>query len=227
MAFWTPRRRLAGLLFAAAVIGTGCNPLLLPFFLCPSLTPKQEPKLGNLKAPPNKEEAVVLIITSAPTETGVDFAKIDRDLSSAVGRHLKKACEENKEKIRIVPSKNVERFKDDHPDWIALDKATLGRRFSADYVICFEIESISLYEPGSNNLMLHGQVNIDISLLNMQNPEDEPVRTQFVSEYPTKARGPIQADDRNLQEFRESFLESIAKQLAWHFTAHQMRDEDL
>jgi hypothetical protein len=224
MAERTPRRRLAGVLIAAAVLTAGCNPALLVSLMMGP--PKQQPTLAKLTPPVEKEQARVVIIASAPINTGVDFARIDRDVASAVGRHLQLAYDENKEKIQIVAARKVEKFKDDHTDWYTMDKAEIGNLFHADYVIFLEIESIELYERGSNRLMLHGQTNIAVSLVDMKRPDDEPVKTQFVAEYPTKSRGPVQVEEVNLQQFRHAFLESIAKKLAWHFVEHQTAQED-
>ncbi len=221
----TPRRKLAGLLFIAVLLGTGCNPFLVAELLSPP--PKHQPKLKKLVAPVEKEQARVVIVASAPINTGVDFARIDRELASAVARYLQQGYEENKEKIQIVKPNQVERFKDDHPDWYTLDKVQIGKKFNADYVIFLEIDSMSLYERGSSNLMLHAQTSITVSLVDMNAPDEEPLKTQFVGEYPTKSRGPVSVDDTNIQQFRHAFIASIAKQLAWHFVEHYTSQEDL
>src|SRR5581483_7693981 len=115
MALLTPRRQLAALLFLATLLGTGCNPLLLPYLFAPAV--KHQPKLAKLTPPVDKEFPRVVIIASAPINTGVDFARIDRELASAVARHLQQGYDLNKEKIYIVKPARVEKFKDDHPDW--------------------------------------------------------------------------------------------------------------
>lgn len=224
MPVMTPRRRLAGLLFLAAVLGTGCNPLLLPYLFAPPA--KQQPKLLKLVAPPEKEQARVVIIASAPINTGIDFARIDRELASAVARHLQQGYDLNKEKINIIKPAQVERFKDDHPDWYSMDKVQIGKKFHADYVIYLEIDAMSLYERGSSQLMLHGQTSITVSCVDMNRPDDEQPKTQFVAEYPSKSRGPVPVDDANVPQFRLAFIESVAKQLAWHFVEHQTGQED-
>src|SRR5207237_3773860 len=183
-----PRRQLAGLLVLAAVLTAGCNPALLVSLMMGP--PKQQPTLAKLTPPVEKEQARVVIIASAPINTGIDFARIDRDITSAVARHLQLGYDENKEKIQIITPRKVEQFKDDHPDWYSMDKSEIGKKFHADYVICLEIESIDLYERGSNKLMLHGQASIGVSLVDMKRPDDEPLKTQFVTEFPTKSRGP-------------------------------------
>ena len=83
-----------------------------------------------------------------------------------------------------------------------------------------------LDERGSNNLMLHGQTSITVSLVDMARPDEDPHKTQFVAEHPTKSRGPVPVDDTNVQQFRLHFLESVAKQLAWHFVEHETAQED-
>src|SRR5207247_903501 len=105
---------------------------------------KQQPKLAKLTAPVEKEQPRVVIVASAPINTGIDFARIDRELGSMVARHLQQGYDANKEKIKIVKPNEVERFKDDHPDWYSMDKSVIGKKFNADYVIYLEIDAMSL-----------------------------------------------------------------------------------
>src|SRR5205823_182896 len=103
----TPRRRrLVGLLVLTAVLTAGCNPALLVSLMMGP--PKQQPTLSKLTPPVEKEQARVVIITSAPINTGVEFARIDRELTSAVARHLELGYKENKEKIQIIPARTVD-----------------------------------------------------------------------------------------------------------------------
>src|SRR5947209_1345545 len=224
MTLLTPRRRLAGLLALATVLGTGCNPLLLGEFLFPGLAPKNQPTLMKLKPPPEKEVARVVIIASAPIDTSAEFVRVDRELTGALTKHIKNAYEANKQKINIISSRKVEQFKDDHPDWHTMELAEIGKRFGADYVIHLEIQSMSLYERGSANLMFRGRASIGVAAVDMKHQEDDAVKQQFESTYPTDARGPVAVSDTNLIEFKTKFIESIAQRLTMYFVEHDTKD---
>src|SRR5439155_23932072 len=98
----------------------------------------------------------VVVIASDPVETGTEFIRVDRELGNILARNLQNHFKEAKEKVQIVSPRKVEKFKDDHPDWQAIQLADLGREFSADIVIFLEIEQISLYERNSANLLYRG-----------------------------------------------------------------------
>src|SRR5262249_13693453 len=116
MAAPNSRWRLVGLLFVAAVLGTGCNPLLLPYFLISGLEPKSPPEIIPLADEKGKEVRVA-IWAMAPVETGTEFIRIDRELSSILARHLQESFKETKDPVQIISPRKVEKFKDDHPDW--------------------------------------------------------------------------------------------------------------
>jgi len=221
------RWRLAGLMTVATVLATGCSLLRIPayFFMGPSTTPPQLVKLAP-EGDDKDKEVRVLLLMSIPGEVRPEFLRVDRDLNDVLSSKLNTYFKENKQRVVLMPVKKVEKFKDDHTDWYTMDKAEIGNLFHADYVIVLEIESIDLYERGSNRLMLHGQTSIGVSLVDMKRAEDEPLKTQFVAEFPTKSRGPVQVEEVNLQQFRHDFLESIAKKLAWHFVEHETEQED-
>src|SRR5262249_33563580 len=138
--------RLGGLILAA-VACFGCNMLSLPFFLMTGMDPKHEPKCKI--APEDKNQEVkVLILASKSLETRPEFLRVDRELAGLMVRELQKSFKENEEKVTLVPAAKVEKFKDEHPNWRALDVRDIGKHFKADYVINLEINSLSMYEKG-------------------------------------------------------------------------------
>jgi hypothetical protein len=224
MAAPSSRWRLAGLVFVAAVVGTGCNPLLLPYFLIPGLEPKNPPEIMHIADEKGKEVKVVILAT-APVETGTEFIRVDRELSNILARHLQEYFKETKERVTIVSPRKVEKFKDDHPDWQAMGLADVGKEFHADYVIYLEIQNISLFERNSANLMYRGNVGIDVAVVDTRRPDDGAVTKHIGDTYPTGARGPVLADERNLADFRQTFLEHVGTRLSWCFVPHPLRDE--
>jgi hypothetical protein len=212
-------------LVVIALAGFGCNLLSFPFFLMAGMDPKHEPKC-KLASDDKKKPAVrVVILTSAGLETRPEFLRVDRELSTLLARQLEQAFKENKEKVVIVAPVRVEKYKDEHPQWRAMDAAEIGKHFDADYVINLELESLSLYEPGSGNQLYRGKAEIEVKVMDVNKPEEEPkYKETFTCEYP-KTRGPQPASESNPQQFRQAFISQVAKELSWRFTAHPTSDD--
>lgn len=209
---------LVGLL-CAAFLCMGCSLLSVPVFLLSGMNSKIDPKFP-LASKDKDKEVKVLILASGSLETRPEFLRSDREISSFLSTELTKQFKENKEKVTVIPISQVEKYKDEHPNWHALNPIEIGEHFKADYVIDLAIESLSLYEPGSGNQLFRGRTEIAITVVDVKQRGGDPVyREQYICEYP-KTRGPIPAADGNPQQFRLRFLQHIAKHLSWIFTAH-------
>jgi hypothetical protein len=215
--------RLASLMLGV-VVCFGCNALALPFFLATGMDPKHEPDCKLASADKEKDVRVVLLAYSG-LETRPEFLRVDRELSTLLARQLQKDFKENQEKVKIIATSQVEKYKDEHPNWKAIGPAEIGKYFDADYVIELDIDGMSLYESGSGNQLFRGRGNVHISVVDVSKPGEEPIyHRTYVAEYP-KARGPIPVSDGNAQQFRQAFLAQVAKELAWRFTAHSTSDD--
>ncbi|MGE3806158.1 MAG: hypothetical protein AB7K24_15915 [Gemmataceae bacterium] len=216
------RLSLAGLLLAATLLVTGCSFLQVPFFLM-----KGEPKIDPLLMPLAQKGATkVVILTSAPVHLNPEFLRVDHDLTSKLVMHLNRLAKENKEKLTIVPTRKVDKFKDDHPDWASsMDLAEIGEKFEADYVIYVEIESISMYEKGTGSFMYRGRAGMRVEVVDVNDPDAEAVSTILAPEYPPSERGAVPSDEARPAEFRQKFLDHLARKLAYLFTAHTTHEE--
>ena len=213
---WRRRAIAAGLLLA--VFGIGCNPLTSIYFLMVGVDSKVPPDFRL--ATQDKESRVLVLAYSAP-DVRSDQAGIDRQLATTFVRMLEERCKANKERITIVPIHKVEKFKSDNPRWQTMGAAEIGRDFDVDYVIDLEVVSLSLYEPGAHRSLFRGRSKIDVAVHDLHKPNDGPVYKKALStEYP-KTRGPISvSDDNNVDKFRDQFINRIATDLSWQFTAH-------
>jgi hypothetical protein len=223
MAAWIRRWRLAVLLVVAAG-GLGCNMLSFPFFLLWGANSKQPPAF-QLASKDKDHEIRVVILAATGLETRPEFLRVDRELANLLARQLQQLCKENKENVKLVPARKVDQFKDEHPNWKTMDLVKIGDYFDADYVIHLDIHSLSLYEPGSANQLFRGRADIDVRVVDVNEPDEDPVyRNVYRCEYP-KTRGPIPVGDGSAQQFKQAFLEHVSKQLSWLFTAHPYDDE--
>jgi hypothetical protein len=209
------RRRLAGLLLAAAVLTLGCNPFLLPYFMFP-FDNKFEPECKLTS--PDKETRVVILVSTGP-ETRPELIRVDREMTVRLTQVLQQRFKENKEKVVMAYPSKVENFKDKHPQWRSLSPFEVGKKMDTDYVINLEINSMSLYESGLNQLF-RGRAEISVSVTDLSKLDGES--TVFSKEYSTEypSRGPKDVNDSNPQQFRSEFMMHIAKDLSRFFSSY-------
>jgi hypothetical protein len=211
----------AGLVGMAGLV-TGCNPFLFPAFLF-GPEPREEARLKKLASSDKKKEVKVVILPFlSGLGTPQEFIGADYLLSDLLARQLKKLVEFNEEKVKIVSPQKVEEFKNTHASWRKeVDLQEIGRHFKADYVIYLEIGSLSLYEKGSANQLYRGRANVKVQVVDVNDAEDAPIPREYSYVYPSDARGGVAVDiDTSPSVFREQFLNHVAKQIAWLFSAH-------
>jgi hypothetical protein len=207
-----------------AGLSTGCNLMAMPFFLLPGMEPKHDAKC-KLASDDKEKEVRVVILAYSGLETRPEFLKIDRELSRMMSVQMQEGFKANKEKVTIVPTSHVEKYKDEHPNWRSSDPEEIGKHFNADYVINLEINSITLYEPGSSNTLYRGRASISVDVVDVHAPSEGPkFRHEYTCEYP-RARGPIPAGESNPAQFRQAFLTVVARELSWLFTSHPVDDD--
>jgi hypothetical protein len=219
------QRWLLPLLLLTSVLGLGCNVLALPFFLFgpePTVPPEMRPLAAKEK---DRKIRVVILTTANSLETRPELSGFDRELTRKLTQHLLENSKNNQEKVAVVPPIKVDQFKADTPNWRSLDfKEDIGRHFDADYVIVLEINSVTLFQSGSGNTLYRGKANINVSLINVFDPDEATETKSFVKEFPTENKGEIAVGDIPANQFREQFIDFVAKHLAWYFTAHPTSD---
>jgi hypothetical protein len=202
----------------------GCNMMALPFFLIPGMEPKHDPKCRLASDDKDKEVKAIILATSG-LETRAEFLRIDRELSHLLATQMKEGFKKNKEKVSVIPINQVEKYKDDHPNWQVMDPLEIGKHFEADYVITLEVNSIGIYEPGSANTLFRGRADISLAVRDVnKGAEGQIYNEEYTCEYP-RVRGPIPANDSNPAQFRQRFLTVVARELSWRFTSHLVEDD--
>jgi hypothetical protein len=196
------------------------------YFMMPEAREPAEIKQLAVKADEKKSPKVV-ILTYSGLETRAEFVHADRQLADLLGRQLTALAQANEEKLTIVPLRKVEEFKSNQPSWKGMDLAAIGRYFEADYVVYLEIESMSMYEKGSANQLYRGHADINVSLIDVNNPDETPPQQHFSCIYPRDAHGPIPAGfETHPMQFRQAFLAHLAKELSWRFSRYPKRDRN-
>lgn len=218
------------LLLAAGglVAGSGCNLLMLPFYLFgpePKFPAEMHAVAPSPKEKDKKKENKVVILTYGGIETSTDFLHADREISRRLAARLQEMCDYNEEKVKVIDPRKVEEFKSKHPDWHHqhLELEEIGKHFGAEWVIYLEVQALSMYKPGSAGQLYRGQANLSVSLVNVHKPDDLTLGTREVQfTYPTEAQGGFLARDFDMPPhvFKTKFLDALARKLARNFAAY-------
>jgi hypothetical protein len=192
--------------------------------------PKEEPAPMRPAECPlaskDKEKTVrVVILSQSPLEPRPEFLRVHSDLPLILSQEMQAGFEKNKEKVTMVANNLVEKYKDEHPNWKAMQAVEIGRNFKADYVIELQVNQISLYEPGSYNTLFRGRCDISMVVHDVLKSSEGPkYQEEYSTEFP-KARGPIDASNGGAAQFRYKFLDVICRELSWRFTSHNLEDD--
>jgi hypothetical protein len=210
----------AGLLGVA--LCAGCDPGSLMYFLLPEA--KEDPELRRLASDDKKKEVKVAILTYAALPPRAELIQADRQLAELLARELTELFKVNQEKVTVVPPRRVEEYKNTHPSRRGYDPAEVGHHFNADYVIYIEMNQMTLYERG-DGMLLRGRADLLVSILDVNNPDDTPDSRQFTCVYPSESKGAIDiSPETPVMQFRQAFLQYVARRLSYFFAPHPKRD---
>lgn len=219
------RRILLGLGILA--LGGACNPLMVPFYLTApeSKFPAEYKKLASSD---KKKEVRVAILTYMGVEPNPELLHSDADIGRLLAKNLQELCKHNEEKVTVVNPFKVEEYKNSHPDWnrTHIDLAEIGKDLHVDYIIYLEVERLSMYQPSTNLMFFRGQANLDVAVVDVNNPDQSPEKQLFTFTYPSEGRGGNVLVDADTppELFRQKFLNAMTKQLSWYFSAHPKSD---
>jgi hypothetical protein len=217
-------RLMAGLMVAALACGAGCNIAALPFFLSGGKS-TIEPKC-KLAAEDKEKTVRVIILASSGLEIRPEFLRTEDQLSRLVAEHMREGYKESKDKVTVVSTSQVAKYKDEHPNWSNIEPSAIGKYFDADYVIELTINSVSLYEPGSAGQIFQGRADISVDVVDVNNSSEGPKFSKDRKfEYPRGGR-PELADQSSPAQFRQKFFDVMAREISWYFVEHDA-DEDL
>jgi hypothetical protein len=214
------RRALAAVL-ATLLLGLGCNPLLAPFQLlnmCDTHLPSELEFYQKAKKAKQKDEITVVIWTYAGAGLAPEFMGTEQELTKIFTMQIKAAFETNKEKVKLVPFAEVEKFKRTHEDWAQMEDADICKQFKADYLFDMELASVSLYEPRSMKQLYHGRVQVNVKVVDSdKNADDLFPAKPFEYQFPLGEQS-IPADEKSEGRFRQEFFAKIATGLTRLFT---------
>jgi hypothetical protein len=208
------------LLLALVVPTVGCNPAFsLYYFIMPE--PRTPP--DRALTCEGRESKVVVMATNAGMELRTELFSADQDLVQGLCNTMQKRFAENGEKVKFVPPYQVKNYLGQQTS--VRTPYEVGKHFKADYVVCLEIASMSLYKKGSANTLYFGTADIHLSVTDMSAPREEgPVwDTRYACEYPKS--GEDTADSMPVGIFRARFLNRMATDMARYFTTSRTSDK--
>lgn len=216
------RRRITIGLLIVAASGLGCNPILFPFYIFGGLNnPKFSPSYEfykNAKKDKDRKDIKIVILPERGRGLSPDFFGQEREFASTFAKKLEQAFEDNKERVKIVPIKDVEAYKSSHPDWKSMPPHEIGKHFQADYVFALEMGQLALFEPKSYGQFLRGSCRISLAIVDVE--KDEPVQRWDMSpQYPKDGKTQMVDMDNNVEKFRQEFFNRVASRLVRHVTA--------
>src|SRR5437763_17187312 len=99
-----------------------------------------------------------------------------------------------------------------------------GRNFDDDHIIGLEVVSMTFYEKDSQNRQFRGRSHVSVALLDLRKVEEGPIyKKEYTNEYPKTRLIPV--EDSNLEQFRDTFWNKMATDIAWLFTDHKVEDD--
>jgi hypothetical protein len=202
----------------------GCNPQSMSMLLMPFTDNKVDPTEYKLfKADKDKEVTVVVLANFKESQFQEDIRKADVELAEQVSHYLRKRCEENKNKLKLIPQAQVRSFhlkqlaEDEHE----LDPVEMGKKFKADFVLHMEIDRLQIYEPKSYPKMFRATTQITINLYKTKAKDAEDahpvVDKLYVVEFPKDA---IQAEGISVAKFRREFLDKAGREISRMFISY-------
>jgi hypothetical protein len=195
----------------------GCDLGTLAYFLSPES--KVTPDVKSLASADKKKEVKVVILAYAPG-LDLDLMQSDRQLAELLAKRLRDQYERNQEKVTLIPPHKVEEFKNRNPD---LRERDIGKHFKADYVIVLDIHKLGIYDKGSS--MYRGNIDMTVTLIDLNNAEEPPDRREYNAVYPNEAKWveDISPEMPPLR-FRLKFLDNVAKKVTRYFAAYSTRE---
>jgi hypothetical protein len=196
-----------------------------------AIDPRSSPILPiSLNLPPtlkrlasdNKDEKVrVAVIALSNLERSEEPAGVDRRFGGLVVKHLADLCKLNKENVEVLPYSAIERYTNTVADWNhPLDLAKIGKDLKVRYVVCLELNSLSLYVPMSNRQLYQGKTEVMVTLIDVRKAADDPPeKDTCYTTYPNELIDT--SDEPNEAAFRAKLLDRAAEKIAGEFTKHR------
>lgn len=207
---------------AVAVIFTlGCNPLATIAFLTHRDTPlpAKYPFVPPDDSKRSKDEITVAVFVSQSSSQSYEFAGAESTLASELARVIPELAKENKQKIKVIPPAEVNKFKFKNPTWKNMHASAWGKALGADFVLEVHLDKMRLYQPESRDQLYEGRAEVSVFMYDVKKGVAEP--NNYIHPYCFPKTGFRDATTIPLGTFKKAFLERLAVEIAQYHIDHR------
>jgi len=207
---------LAVVLSAVAWNAGGCRTLSFFMSLIPKPAKTVQAEFSGL------DGKTIAIVIEAKESLVYEWPDVRRRLSEVIRGELVR----NLDDVVIVPPLQVIRYQDANLRWHSMNRAELGRKFGADYVLEVVLEDYGIREPGSASLY-RGRVRATGSLFDTSRLGRHGAvwrNADIHVSYPEDGR-PISRIMGNIGELRDEAERRFAKVLVRKFYDYKIEKE--
>ena len=181
---------------------------------------RKKPAEYPLPAKGEKKTVTVAILPTAAPTLGVDFAGVDREITTILARRLVEESKDDRRPIQVIEQSKVDKFLSSNPNWKVMSPGLIGKQLGADYLLDINVDSITLFGSQYGREAYSGRAQIKVLVYDTDTP-DSPMR-----EYVHTSSAPAKdANGSSPSQYRQWFVERISVELAFRHVAHATEHE--
>lgn len=181
---------------------------------------------GDGKAPPiyplepvegRKQVTVAVVVNTTPGMTSVpDFATLDRELATQIGKKLSDETREEEVQVKVIDQSTIQQFKKNHSTkWSIGNRSDVAKELGADYLIDINLTKFSLYSPETGREICNGHATAEVAVY-AADGSDAP-KYQYGHTTPPQMRDGLSTSP---QQYRLLFINRVATEIAYQHIKH-------
>jgi hypothetical protein len=206
------------------VMCIGCSPLNTIAFLCnrDEPTPAEYPLRPKTGPKHEKDKELIVLVLVGQSTSRQELVGADRELAVALSKRIPEEAKEYKDKITVIPTSQVEKFKMNNINWKAMHPTAIGKKLGADVVLDIHLSNMNLYQPGSGNNIYEGTAEVSVEVYDVTAGPGEPLH-KYIYPHKYPKSGMVSAVDAEVpvSRFRMQFLDKLAIELARKHIDHK------
>ena len=210
------------LLGGLAWVSIGCSPQTLSALLMPFTDNNTPPECKLFES--DKEITLCIMSNFARPELHEVLIGADAELADQLIHAFRKRCQENKHKIKFIPSAQVrsEEIKQRQTGGF-VSPVDIGKTLKADYVLEVKINSFSIYEKDTYPQMYRGKTELAVNMYKVAAKDGEEHKLyskEFPRVYPNGMSTLVADGGLNASMFRSKYLSVVANDIAKMFISY-------
>jgi hypothetical protein len=197
------------------ICSLGCSPSNLMWILNRD---SKAPAAHPLPVKDGKKEITVAILCSASATilNSPEFAGIDRELASQIGRNFMTETVGEKKPVIVVEQSKINQLKKSNPQsWDLASRTAIAKKLGADYIIEVDLTHFSLYSRDTGREVCQGQANATVTVY------DSAGDGTHMFQYESSPKPPLRpTGDSSPNSYRIFFIDYLAKDIVRKHVAH-------